>query len=276
MPELEHLYHLLAVAEAGTLSAAAEALHISQPSLSRSMQKLEAEFGTPLFERTKNKVLLNEAGQLAVTEARRVTEAAETMEARMRAYVRSLHTISVGSCAPAPLWRLTPVLTERFPDRTISSVMREPEALIRGLREGQFQLAVLDRPLEEQGILCKEYTREQLYLSLPAVHPLAQQKGITLADLEGQTMLLYSELGVWQKLHDEKMQGVHFIVQTERRAFADLISASFLPSFTTNLTLTMAPPDLNRVNIPILDPEATITFYLCAPTKQRTLLEAVL
>ncbi len=60
MPELELLYHLLAVNEYGTLSAAAEALHISQPSLSRSMQKLEAEFGTSLFERTKNKASLND------------------------------------------------------------------------------------------------------------------------------------------------------------------------------------------------------------------------
>jgi DNA-binding transcriptional LysR family regulator len=275
MPELEQLYHLLAVAEYGTLSAAAEALHISQPSLTRSMQKLESEFGTPLFERTKNKASLNEAGRLAVAEAGRVTAAAGEMRSRMQAYVRSLHTISVGSCAPAPMWALTPALSRIFPDRTIAAEMKAPEALLAGLRAGMYQIIVLDHLVEETGILCREYTKEQLYISLPSAHPLAKKAGLYLSELAGQTMLIYSDLGVWQRLHDEKMRDIHFIVQTERRAFADLISASVLPNFTTNLTHMLMPPALDRVNVPILDTEATITFYLCVPEKQKKLLDVI-
>ena len=274
MPELEHLYHLLAVNEYGTLSAAAEALHISQPSLSRSMQKLEAEFGTALFERTKNKASLNEAGRLAVMEAKRVTDAAEEMTARMAAYARSQHTILVGACAPAPMWMLTPVLGQLYPDMTISAEMKMPEVLLDGLRRGTYQVIVTDAPIREEGILCREYVTEQLFISLPPAHPLAKKKGLYLADLAGQTMLLYSELGVWQKLSDEKMQDIHFIVQTQREAFADLINASVLPSFTTNLTQQHSA-ELDRVDVPILDPEATITFYLCVRKEKKKLLEAI-
>ena len=129
MLELEQLTQLMAVAEHGTLSAAAEALHISQPSLTRSMQKLENVLGVALFERKKNRVLLNEAGLLAVEEAGKVLSAAEGMETRMAAYARSLRTIAVGSCAPAPMWEVTPLLSRQYPEMTITAEMNEPDKL---------------------------------------------------------------------------------------------------------------------------------------------------
>ena len=73
--------------------------------------------------------------------------------------------------------------------------------------------------------------------------------------------------------NDEKMREIHFIVQTRREAFMDLVSASVLPNFTTNLTRGQGV-GLDRVNVPVLDPEATITFFLCAPESQLALLRA--
>ena len=64
------LEQLTAVHECGTLSAASEKLHLTQPTLTRSMQKLEDIFGVKLFERTKNRVHLNENGRLAAECAR--------------------------------------------------------------------------------------------------------------------------------------------------------------------------------------------------------------
>lgn len=274
MLELEQLSQLTAVAEYGTLSAAAEALHISQPSLTRSMQKLENVLGVELFERKKNRIQLNEAGRLAVEEAGIVLSAAENMETRMAAYARSLRTITIGSCAPAPMWEVTPLLSQQYPEMTIAAEMNEPEKLVEGMENGTYQLIITDTPLEKPGVFCQEYVTEQLYVSLPPAHPLAKRDAVHLSDLAGQTMLLFSELGVWQRLHDEKMQNIRFIVQTERKAFSDLISASVLPSFTTNLTQRYGAP-MNRVNVPILDPEATIRFYLCVSEPHRSLLDVV-
>ncbi len=102
MFELYQMEHLLAVAEYGTLSSAAEHLHISQPALSRSMQRLEAELQVTLFTRQKNKIELNESGRMAVDYARKIMEQAQDMIGRIRAFDRSQRTILVGSCAPAP------------------------------------------------------------------------------------------------------------------------------------------------------------------------------
>ena len=79
--ELDQLRQLDAIARAGTISAAAESLHTSQPSVSRSMRALERELGCELFERTRNHVELNEAGQVALRHARAIL----AEERRMRA-----------------------------------------------------------------------------------------------------------------------------------------------------------------------------------------------
>ena len=71
------------------------------------------------------------------------------------------------------------------------------------------------------------------------------------------------------------MGDIRFIVQKDREAFADHVAASALPNITTNLTRRLAPPPLDRVEIPILDPEASISFYLCALERNWRLLESV-
>ena len=111
MFELNQLEQLLAFAQYKTLSQAAEKVLLSQPALTRSMQRLEAELDVPLFDRQKNKIALNEAGLLAVECAEKILYEVQNMYDRLQAYERSLHTISIGSCAPAPLWQLTPELS---------------------------------------------------------------------------------------------------------------------------------------------------------------------
>lgn len=104
MFELYQLEQLLTVADCGTLSGAAEKLHLSQSALSRSMQRLENEIQVPLFIRHKNKIELNENGTLAVSYAKRIMDQASEMIHGIQDYDRKRRTIFVGSCAPAPLY----------------------------------------------------------------------------------------------------------------------------------------------------------------------------
>ena len=275
MFDLRQLEQLVAIADRGSLSAAARELHLSQPALTRSMQRLEDEFGVELFTHEKNRVTLNEAGLLAVEQARSVLGAAAGMKSRMHGYARAQRSVVVGSCAPGPMWLVAPELIRRLPEKTISSEMKAPDDLLDGLLSEEYQLIILDALVEREDVVCCEYLTEQLYISLPPAHQLAKKDGVYLSELEGQTMLLYSDLGVWGKLCEEKMRGIRFIVQSERDALADLINASVLPNFTTNLTRTLTAPPLDRVEVPILDPEATMNFYLCALKKNRKLLEYI-
>lgn len=275
MFDLNQIRQLLAIEEYGTLSRAAEVLHLSQPALTRSIQRLEDELGLKLFIRHKNKIVPNDAGRLAMSEAHKVMDAANSMSNALALYARSLSAITVGACAPAPIWELMPELTARFPDISIISELKAPEELEAGLQVGRYQLVVLDHPVEKIGVLCRPWIKEQLFISFPPSHPMAKRESLWLSEMEGQTMLLYSEMGVWHDVMDGIGRGIHFIVQTDRAAFSDLVSAAVLPNFSTNISCRHIAPAIDRVNVKVLDPEATIQFYLCARKQDRRIWEAI-
>lgn len=272
MFELADLEKLVCVFEEGTLSAAAEKLHISQPALTRAMQKLEDEFGCELFTRTKNRAELNENGLLAVSEAKKVLDAAKRMSERMADRAKSLISVRIGSCAPGPMWVAEEKLAALEPNAEISAELSDNDKLLRGLYEDKYQLIITTEPVKSPGVVTQEFLTESLSVSLPPSHQLAKKDGVWIRELKGQTMLLFSELGVWQKLCDEKMQGVRFIVQSEIGAFTDLIYFSVLPNFDSSLSEGRVEPPLNRVRVPLLDPEATMIFYISALKKHKRLM----
>ena len=275
MFELSQLQQLIAVAEEGTLSAAAEKLHISQPALSRSMQKLEEHFDAPLFSRTKNRMTLNDTGICAVQGARRVVEAAQSFDDSVHEKIRSLTRLVLASSAPAPLWQLMPEVSMDAPGMTLSSeILDDEDQLESGLRDGTYRMILISHPIGDTDILCKRYVREQLFVSFPAGHQLAGRKQLWAKDLAGLTMLLYSNLGIWKKIH-ESMTETHFILQTDRQAFSDLVTASVLPSFVTNISKNNQNPQKDRIIVPLLDADAKKTFYLCARRNDKALFDHI-
>ena len=100
MIEIHLFEQLVAFASCGTLSAAADQLHISQPALSRSMQRLEDELGIKLFDRHKSRITLNDNGELAVRYARNLLLQETTMIEQLRDFDRKKRTIFVGFCTP--------------------------------------------------------------------------------------------------------------------------------------------------------------------------------
>ena len=201
-----------------------------QRALSRSMQRPETALQVSLFDRQKNKIELNDNGRMAVEYAGRIVGEARDMAARIQAFDRSRRTILVGSCAPAPLWEISQVLADLYPDRTIASEMRENQVLLEGLRDGVYQLIILPHPVEEAGITCAKYGEEHLFFSLPPAHPLSGSKALYMKALNGETMLLRNRLGFWREMAVRKMPDTRFLEQ-EDVAFNELMQFSAMPSF---------------------------------------------
>lgn len=207
-----------------------------QPALSRSMQRLETVLQVSLFDRQKNKIELYDNGRMAVEYAGRIVGEARDMAARIQAFDRSRRTILVGSCAPAPLWEISQVLADLYPDRTIASEMRENQVLLEGLRDGVYQMIILPHPVEEAGVTCAKYGEEHLFFSLPPAHPLSGSKALYMKALNGETMPLRNRLGFWREMAVRKMPDTRFLEQ-EDVAFNELVQFSALPSFTTDVAL---------------------------------------
>lgn len=273
MLQLQQLEQLIAFSDQGTLSKAAEVLLISQPSLTRNMQSLEDDLGVQLFQRSKNKLILTETGKYTVQQARKLLKQRQTFLENVWRFSMQATTLFGGICAPGVEWEIRSRLAEQENNQEIRLDLQEDEALIDGLKDEHYQFIVTAGfLLDEDDILSNVFFMEQLYLSIPPAHPFAMQEEITLDDLADLTMLVRSDLGIWQPLVDS-LTRTKFIVQKDWDAFEELISASALPSFSTNITHLASENDSQRVHIPISDREATKTFYISALKKNKAIFD---
>lgn len=269
MLDLEELKQLVAFADAGTLSKVAEEFHISTPSITRSMKNLEEAFGVSLFTRSKNKISLNETGEIAVAHARKLLADAEQMVSQVQAFAERQKTIVVKSCAPAPLWELLKKLGTSCPGATVSSGICQNEEVLQFLNQGECDIAILPFPVSLPDWDVTQYMKEQLFVCVPKDHEFAKHSAVSFSDLNGFNFLLRTELGFWDALCREKMPSSKFLVQTDTAVFDELVNASALPCFTTDYIVSIESAYPNRVRIPIADAEANVTFYLVVSKKWR-------
>ncbi len=263
MIEIHLFEQLAAFASCGTLSAAAEQLHISQPALSRSMQRLEDELGVKLFDRQKSRLTLNENGELAVRCARSLILQETSMIEQIREFDRKKRTISVGSCTPILVPDFVSLLSRLYEGMAISTELTGEPHLEKHLRDNKYQLAILHERPDEKEFYSLPIESEHLYVFLPPVHPLADAEGLYLRDLDGQTFLLYSQIGFWDGLCRREMPSARFLLQQDYEVLGELVQNSALPSFTTDYVLKREPFESDRIAVPILDEEANVTYY-CA------------
>lgn len=267
MIETYLLEQLAAFAKFGTLSESAKRLYISQPALSRSMQKLERILGVELFSRAKNRIALNETGKRAAIFAQEILNRQAEMVADVREFDRKSRTISIGCCAPVPLHQLTQLLSKKFPGVAVSSELNGDRKLLQDFQNGAFELVVLHEKPADESLFVKKFGTEKLYISLPVGHPLANSKGLRLEELNGLSILLYSKIGFWYDLCVEKIPRARFLLQCEREVFAELASAAAFPSFTSDIFIKAGLLQKNSATIPILDAEADVTYYLVCKQK---------
>ena len=259
--ELFDLEQLAAFADCGTLSAAAEKMHLSQPTLTKTMKRLEEEFQVSLFIRSKNKLELNENGKLAAEKAHKILSDTKEMVQLIRSVDRERHTISIGSCAPMPAFTLSQRASVLYKNMTITSELRSNDELIRGLQNEKYHLVILPYKPDEKDYAVKEYGTETLYLVLPKNHRFAKRKSISLNEMDGENMLLFSDIGFWHDIVTSHMPHSRFLIQTQRYDFDELTRSSILPFFATDATLRFSDIPDERVAVAIKDAEAAVTYY---------------
>lgn len=268
MLDFDDLEQLTAFARCGTLSAAAEELHISQPTITRTMQRLEDDFGAPLFVRSKNSIELNETGKMAVEYARKLIFEAENAVRSVREFDKNLRSVNVASCAPAPLWSLLPELSARFPKNTVTSQLMDIPEIIAAVSAGRQDIGILPFECHDKGLVDMVYIKEDLAVCVPPESPLAELEEVSFAELNGFNCLLRDQLGFWTEMCQRKMPASRFLIQTDASEFYELVKASTLLCFTTKLA-NPAGTIYDRKTVPISDSEAHITYHLiCRPQKR--------
>lgn len=274
MIEFNQLEHLVAIAKNKTISKAAEELLISQPGLTKSMQRLEEDLGLSLFNRKKNKIELNDNGLLAVEFAKKLLDGREEMIKELTKH--NQNHLSFASCAPAPLWGIEYTFQTNTNSQFESYLIQDEQTLINGLENGDYSLIVLTHPLDNKNYICQEFLNESLYLSVPPAHPLAPFKEISFSDLDGQSVLLLSHIGFWNEVCKQMIPESHLLFQDDPFVFNELTKMSALPNFKSDITMQRDSEEDNRILIPITDQEAHASYYAIYPKDKKQFYQPLL
>lgn len=175
----------LAVADALSFRQAAEALHLSQPPLSRAIRDLEERLGTRLFDRDTQGVSLTQAGLKLLPYARNVGALLREAEAALK--VRALpSTLRLGlTSAAEPTWfrGLAERIQARHPETVVSVVSDASPRLVRRLRASKLDAAFVALPTDVRGLDILDIERLPMVVALQSSHPLARRRSLRLDDL---------------------------------------------------------------------------------------------
>lgn len=168
--------YVIAIAEKGTISAAAETIHISQSALSQSLARLEKEIGTPLFERQERKMVPTPVGERYLQTAREFVALKEDTYEKIRALSHNTDkTVRIGICNQAYQVisdRIQNTLKQRFPDLSINFYRYDSAAAVDLLKSGTVDLAIFARKtFYDPSTQWHELYREHLILIAPENHP---------------------------------------------------------------------------------------------------------
>jgi DNA-binding transcriptional LysR family regulator len=190
--DLRQLNALVAIAETGSFSAAADVLHTVQSNVSSHIARLERELGVTLIDRAGGR--LTDEGEAVVARARRIGAELDGIVADVAAVNNEVAgSVRLGMIGTAGRWlvpRLLEVLAERYPAVHLIVVEGTTTTLDPQLVTGRLDLAVVNFPLPEREIATQPLFDEDLVLILPAGDPLAAEGRVPLAALDGLDVLL--------------------------------------------------------------------------------------
>ncbi|MEM8591351.1 MAG: LysR substrate-binding domain-containing protein [Pseudomonadota bacterium] len=193
MPTLQQLKYLVALTETGHFRRAAEACHVTQPTLSAQIKELEAKLGAVLIERTRARVVITPLGEEVAAHARRALSEVEEIRSLATLNRGSLQSVIrvgvVQSLGPYLLPLIVSDLHQSHPQ--LKLYVREALArdLISSLTTGSLDLLFFPLPIRQAECETRSLFREPLQVVLPRDHPFAEEEAIGPEMLQGETIL---------------------------------------------------------------------------------------
>lgn len=204
---LTDLRYIVALAQERHFGRAAEKCHVSQPTLSVAVKKLEEQLGVTLFERSAVDVKVTEIGRHIVDQAERVLREASQIrdlaEAGRDALSGPLRIGVIFTIAPYLLPSLIPLLAERAPRMPLVIQENYTHKLAEQLKKGEIDVAVLALPFVEQGIVTQPVYDEPFRVVMPSSHAWSEFGELTTQQLQEEPLLL---LGAGNCFRDQVLE----------------------------------------------------------------------
>ncbi|MBX3727192.1 MAG: DNA-binding transcriptional regulator OxyR [Xanthomonadales bacterium] len=268
---LRDLRYLVALAEHRHFGRAAEAVHVSQPTLSTQVRKLEDELGVELFERSPRQVLLTDIGAQVIERARAIVrEADQIREIARRARDPESGTLRIGlfpTLGPYLLPHVVPRIHARWPRLELLLLEQKTEEVLRGLREGSLDAGVLALPVHDDQLQQDVLFEEPFVLAVPLAHPLARRDRPVPAEvIEGESVLLLED---GHCLRDQALEVCRLAGAAERSGFRATSLETLRQMVAAGVGITLLP--LLAVQPPVATSEDIALLRFKAPAPTRTI-----
>ncbi len=196
-PTLRQLQYLKLLSEHGSFSKAADAAHVTQPTLSAGIAELEKILGAKVVERARSGVILTAAGREAVGRAEVILAQADDLVQAVRAAGQPLagrfRLGVIPTIAPFVLPRTLPVLRREYPKLRLFLREDLTGRLVADLRTGALDAALIALPYDMSGLQWAHVSDDELLAAAPANHRIAGAARVTAKELEGDDLILLED-----------------------------------------------------------------------------------
>jgi LysR family transcriptional activator of glutamate synthase operon len=261
----EDMRRFVAVAELSNITEASEALQVPQPTLSRSIARLEKDFGFRLFDRIGRNIRINDHGRLVEEHVRRALTELDSAQEKVgaarepdRGLVRIGHLFSVAQWLVPPLIR---DFRHTRPHVNFSFRQDRPQVLELGLREHTLDVAIISPKPTDRALAWAPLHREWLHLTVRADHPLAGRRSVYLREAEGEDVLMQYHTTSVRALLSELAARADCTIDIKFRtdslsSVRGLVVAGMGVTFSTLPARTNTNPPDDLVDVPVADANA--------------------
>lgn len=266
---LRQLEALKAVIEYGSVNAAAEALHVTQPAVSKLVVKLEADTGLDLFERVRGKLAPTRQGMLLYEEVDRTFAGLRHLEDAVESIRRDKqHRLNLGvmpALSGSFVRRVTMEFMKSHPDVYVSIQTRGSQFLAEWLMARQIDVALVGSRVDNPYIDKEPMVSSPLYCALPLDHPLARKRVLRPIDLDGVPFVSFAR----GSQTDELVRSAFEPANAKLNIVLDAVSAPTVCEFVADgLGVALVHPLFveglkERIVLRRFEPEIKFAFQLC-------------
>ena len=265
--DLVQLEYFKAVAEAGHLTNAAKKLNVAQPALSVSIARLENEVGVPLFDRVGRGIYLNKCGEIYLEYVEQALSVMKKAQMELDDYCEKLENVLNLGVVSKPFSQLVLMeFQEQYPSCRIRQIDLSCADLEEELQKNEVDYVITAKMSASPGIVGELFHSERMVLAVPADHPLADRKEISLREIRGEKFIDLPVGYEYRKQTEEMCKHAGFTPNVVKECFhchmVELVASGCGVALMTSQRAESNGSNRQVRFLKIQEPECVMNYYI--------------
>lgn len=268
--DITQLEYFKAIAEKNSLTKAAREHHISQPAMSAMLKKFEQELDVELFDRSANRIQLNEVGKAALAHVDLILDEVENMKKDVSNLAKQKVSIMLGFCDPGVQWYFVPRFSYAHPQIELSwelylDKVKAGQSVEMLLKERVYDALITPEKIIAPEIISVPFIDDHVYLCVTPDNRLYNKESVSIREIPAQPLLI-PDIGGYFIEETEKILAKENpkveLVKNDYLLIQHLIRTTNFLATVSELSKELRNDGANRKLIPLTDPEMNRTYHL--------------